>query len=554
MILDSEVIVKTKYNSNLDYYKSLGYDVNSDEITVDIKHLPLNSFSLVNVSCDYCGILEKIPYYKWNRSMKSQIKKYCCTDCKGEKIKESNLIKHGVTSVAKLESSKEKSKRTNLEKYGVEFQTQSNLVKEKIKEKNLEKFGFENPMKSPEVREKQVNTIKNKWGVDNVSKLDEIKTKKKETTLSNWGVDHPLKSEEIKNKIKKTNLEKFGNQYFTKTEIWRKGNYDIANDEFYVSYINNGISIFKCDFGQDHNFEISKDVYSKRKLYNVNLCTICNPVGENKSIKEKELFNWISERYSGEIIQTYRDGRMEIDIYLPDLMLGFEFNGLYWHSTEYKDKKFHINKTNFFKERGIRIIHIWEDDWDFKKEIVKSQISNLLRLNKRSVFARKCKVKEITDTREVKNFLNLNHIQGPVNSALKIGLYYDDELISLMTFDHFEGRNKMKSNEWNLNRFCSKLGVSVIGGASKLFNFFINNYDVKRIVSYADGDWSVGDLYYKLEFNLVYQTNPDYKYIVNGKRIHKSRFRKSKTSISESKLEIHKIWDCGKLKFERILS
>jgi hypothetical protein len=552
MLLDKEVIVKTKYNYNLVYYKSLGYDINLDQIIVNIDHLLENSFSLVNVSCDYCGLLENIPYYKWNRSMKSTIKKYCCKNCKGEKIKESNLLKWGVTSVAKLESSKEKSKMTNLEKYGVEFQTQSNLVKNKIKETNLKKLGFENPMKSPEVRKKQINTVKNKWGVDNISKIDEIKNKKKQTTLSNYGVEYPLRSEEIKNKVKNTNLEKYGDEYFTRNEIYRKENYHIANDKFYINYIENGVSLFKCDYGLDHQFQISKDVYSKRKLYGVGLCTICNPVDDLMSIKEKELFHFISSVYRGEIIQTWRIEKQEIDIYIPELNIGFEFNGLWWHCDKYKNSKFHLNKTNYFKEREIRIIHIWEDDWDNKKEIIKSQISNILKKSKKNIFARKCFVREV-NLKESKEFLNKNHIQGNVSSVVKLGLYYDDKLISLMTFDNFEGRRRMEDGGWNLSRFCNEREISVVGGASKLLRYFIKNYNPIRIISYADKDWSVGDLYYKLGFNLVNETNPDYKYVINGVRIHKGRFKKSKIGVSESDLKIPKIWDCGKLKFEFLL-
>lgn len=55
-------------------------------------------------------------------------------------------------------------------------------------------------------------------------------------------------------------------------------------------------------------------------------------------------------------------------------------------------------------------------------------------------------------------------------------------------------------------------------------------------------------------FKLLYETDPDYKYIINGKRINKSRFRKSnlKTDLSESEYmsSVPKVWDCGKMKFE----
>jgi hypothetical protein len=125
-----------------------------------------------------------------------------------------------------------------------------------------------------------------------------------------------------------------------------------------------------------------------------------------------------------------------------------------------------------------------------------------------------------------------------------------------MTFDHFEGRKKMNDDEWNLNRFCTKKEMVVIGGASKLFNFFLKEISPKRIISYSDRDWSIGNLYNKLGFNLISKSEPDYKYVINNKRVHKSNMKKSKIEykITESEYfkskNIYRIWDCGKLKFE----
>jgi hypothetical protein len=202
----------------------------------------------------------------------------------------------------------------------------------------------------------------------------------------------------------------------------------------------------------------------------------------------------------------------------------------------------------------IRIIHIWEDDWIYKTEIVKSQIKNWLVLTENKIFARKCEVKEINNS---KDFLNKNHIQGSDRSIIKLGLFYNNELVSIMTFNKTEGRKKMIDTDWNLSRFSNKLEYNVVGGASKLLNYFIKNYNPKRIISYADKDWSNGSVYYKLGFNLVNETKPDYKYLINNKRVHKSRYRKSKlnTTLTESQymLDIPRIWDCGKIKFEIIL-
>jgi hypothetical protein len=266
----------------------------------------------------------------------------------------------------------------------------------------------------------------------------------------------------------------------------------------------------------------------------------------------------IKEVYIGEIIQSYRDG-LEIDVYLPELKLGFEFNGLYWHSELKKYKNYHIDKTKYFEERGIRIFHIWEDNWTFNRDIVKSQLKNWLGLTNNKIFARKCILK-VVENKDSKKFLDENHIQGYVNSNYSLGLYHNDELVSIMNFDKYEGRKKMNDSEWNLNRFCNKINTNVIGGASKLLKYFIEKNKPNRIISYADRDWSVGSLYHKLGFNLIKESNPDYKYIVDDKRVHKSRFRKSNLKISgiteseyTNEKNINRIWDCGKLKFEIII-
>lgn len=139
-----------------------------------------------------------------------------------------------------------------------------------------------------------------------------------------------------------------------------------------------------------------------------------------------------------------------------------------------------------------------------------------------------------------------------------MGLFYNGELVSIMTFSKLEGRKVLGENEWNLSRFCNKLGTNVVGGASKLLKNFIKEYSVSRIISYADNDWSDGNIYYKLNFNLINKTRPDYKWIVDGIRKHKQNYKKSKLKIVDdvteanhmNSLGYYKVWDCGKLKFE----
>jgi hypothetical protein len=184
----------------------------------------------------------------------------------------------------------------------------------------------------------------------------------------------------------------------------------------------------------------------------------------------------------------------------------------------------------------------------------------LIGRTENKIFARKCEVKVINDSKIVRLFLEKNHIQGFVGSSLKIGLFYKQELVSLMTFDHLEGRMKMLENHWNLNRFCNKINTNVVGGASKLFSYFVNKYQPKRVISYADKDWSEGKLYNILGFVKVSESSPDYKYIVDGRRRNKQNYKKSNLNIGSElteaefmkKSHILRIWDCGKIKYEKL--
>jgi hypothetical protein len=368
-------------------------------------------------------------------------------------------------------------------------------------------------------------------------------------------VDWHTKNKTIKDKISKTNLEKWETKHVFLNNEWRKNNFKIAQDPNYLDFKSDK-NIFNCDLQKDHQFEISTDDYYGRLKSNNKLCTICNPISSQTSYKENEIFDFIKSIYSGKIIKSWRENRLEIDIYLPELGIGFEFNGIWWHSDKYKKKDYHKDKINFFKDKGIRIIYIWEDDWIFKNEIIKSQIKNWLNITESKIFARKCKI-EIIDNKIGNIFLNENHIQGSDRSILKIGLFYKNELVSIMTFNKSEGRKKMYDYEWNLSRFCNKLNTNVVGGASKILTYFIKKYEAKRIISYADKDWSVGNLYNKIGFNLISESNPDYKYVIKNKRKNKANFKKSnlKTELTESEYmkNIPKIWDSGKMKFEMII-
>src|SRR3990167_135083 len=279
-------------------------------------------------------------------------------------------------------------------------------------------------------------------------------------------------------------------------------------------------------------------------------CPTCNPKGSSKG--ERELATWISHYVRIEENTRILDGK-EIDIFIPERNLGLEYNGEYWHSDQLKGKNYHIDKTILAKKKGITLIHIFEHEWLNKQEIVKSRILSILGKTY-SIGARNCVIKEIPFP---KDFLNENHIQGAGSvSKHNIGLYYLDMLVAVMTLS----KPRFNSNyEYELIRYCSLTGVTVVGGASRLLRYFIKQHNPLNIISYSDKRWSIGNLYLQLGFVYSHTSDPNYFYFRNGDIVtrYKAQKHKLKDLVPEhynpeqTETEIMtnagylKVYDCG---------
>ncbi len=273
---------------------------------------------------------------------------------------------------------------------------------------------------------------------------------------------------------------------------------------------------------------------------------------------EQEIKDFITSMGLDIVINTRKIiSPYELDIYIPNKSLAIEFNGLYWHSEKYKPNNYHLIKTKLCEDKGIQLIHIFEDEWLFKKEIVKSRLTYLLGQTNIKLYGRNCIIKNVNQ-KDSEHFLIENHIQGNCRAIKRIGLYYNDELVSLMTFSNYRKimGKQTKDNSFELLRFCNKLNTTVIGGADKLLKHFIKTFKPDEIISYADRRWSQGDLYEKLGFKKSHSSKPNYWYILNEKRVHRFNFRKDilvKEGFDESKTEheimnsrnIYRIYDCG---------
>lgn len=251
----------------------------------------------------------------------------------------------------------------------------------------------------------------------------------------------------------------------------------------------------------------------------------------------------------------------ELDIYLPEHNLAIEYCGLYWHSELFKDKNYHKNKYEKCKEKGIRLLTIFQNEWVYNKNIVKSKLKNILNLGTETIYARKCKIVRLKHYSEVSEFMANNHIQGAGRGGSYLfGITYNDNLIGCMIF------KKSKDSTIILDRYATS--HTVVGGFSKCLKYassILKTDGIDEIESFADLRWSVGNLYIKNEFTEKYILSPDYSYIRNDSLFHKFNFRHTRlrkmkqydSTLSESenmkKMNIHKIYDCGKIKYVKTI-
>jgi len=307
-------------------------------------------------------------------------------------------------------------------------------------------------------------------------------------------------------------------------------------------------------------FSYTKQYFNTSK-FRPNLCPKCHPYIYNKiSAGQQELFNYIVS-LKPNATMNYRSNyhNPEIDIFISDLNLGFEFTGLYWHSesvllSNNKSPQRDHKKQQYFAQQGIQLIEIFEDEWRDKQDIVKSRVANILGKITNKIFARQCIIREI-DTKTARQFFQQNHLMSHGRSNFRVGLFYQDQLVSAMSF--CKNNLSRKIQGWELNRFASLCHYNVIGAASKLFYYFVKHIDPEEIVSYSDNRWSRGDLYDKLGFEKISNGTPNYWYFLpDQSRIHRFNLRKTVndhpdlTEVQNRQLQgYNRIWDCGSSKW-----
>lgn len=465
-----------------------------------------------------------------------------------------------------------------LKKYP-KFQTVRNMVSAIIKDKYLIKCKYCNEYLTYEKCIRYHDTY--------TCGKDSCRTKGiKETNMKKYGVSMYMNSSEALEKRRKNGWKAWNSLVDRKHNTKFINHYNKIKkrlDENHLSGINSideyfGILDEKTKRAIKYNFtcNICGCKFS-HMLHSVDFpyCRVCHPVPAKSCIvindngapvtarvsdKESELYDFCKS-ICPDAIRNKRNlinDNSELDIFIPSLNIGIEFNGIYWHSEEYKPQMYHKDKTEKYLKNGIQIIHVFEDEWINKKQIVKARLRHILNKTKYHIGARKCSVKQI-DSKLAKRFLEKYHLQGNVKSNINLGLYYRNRLVAVMNF----GKPRFsKKYDYELLRYATISSFNIVGGASKLFKHFIKKYKGK-IITYADRRWSVGNLYNNLGFKQIKISKPNYFYVIKQKRETRYKFQKSMlknklekfypdlTEVENMKLNgYRRIWDAGNIVFE----
>ena len=471
--------------------------------------------------------------FDYPTSRKIYCSNYCATHSSAvvEKRKKTNLEKYGVESAFQNEQVKEKIRKTNLERYGTEYGLASKEVREKIEATNMAKYGKKHCMQNKEIKQKAINTTIERYGVDNVSKSVSIKEKKEQTSLKNFGVKYHTQLDSQKQKVKEVMLDKYGIDNICQKDMANLKNYNKEYIE--ANFIEDGYFLFReCKA----YFNIKQDTTMHRMKRRFD---IVYPNKRMRSVVEKEIVAFLRTFYEKTITMNNFDvlsanvlgkrNPLELDIYLPDSKLAIEFDGLMYHSygkSQYDvfnnyddiDANKHLSKTLMCESLGIQLLHIFENEWEDKRSIWESMIKVKLGYADVKINARDCDIREI-DFKEERDFLEENHIQGYMHASHSYGLYYNDELVQVMSFSKVRfGKNK--KYDWELIRECSKLNTVVRGGYSKLLQHFCERNE-GSIMSYANRRWSS-----PLVNNngiLIKTTEPNYFYFLPNEYVLYSR-------------------------------
>lgn len=462
---------------------------------------------------------------------------------RSDKRKATNNEKYGVDFASQLPETKIKAELTCMQRYGTASPTQNAVVLAKSSTTCLINNGVSWPQQNELIYKKTTDTFVSRYGVARPAQNAAVHHRMQETMLSRHGVVNPMHIQSIVDSVV-TNNKLTG---FDKMLSFRGKLEPQFTKEAYATATADTLFLWKCSYCETAFYEtISSTLKSK--------CPTCNP--STMTWGEQLIANWLTTAgLVYEVNNTKMITPLHLDFYIPSLNLAIEFNGTYWHSEKAnRGRTYHFNKYKKCEELGIKLIQVFEHELINSEALIKNRIMHAISKTPNKTAARKLKVTEITSV-QARVFFNENHLQSGMISKVNYGLVDSTgQLYSVMSFT--KSRFSKNLAEWELTRFASLAGWSVVGAAQKLFKHFVKIHAPGAIVSYANLQWGKGGVYDQMGFAFAHYSQPNYWYFKNINDI-KSRVKFQKHKLPQ---ELHhlgsewvimqhlgwnRFWDCG---------
>ena len=449
---------------------------------------------------------------------------------------------------------REKSKKTCLKKYGVDCYSKT--------ESGRNRASFITTKKAPSVdslfeyyvteRHSVIDTAMHfnvsvitvlKWlSKNNLSKTPEqIEETKKKTNMGRFGVEYSFSSPEVQEHYRKNCIEKYGFDHPISKGA-EKSTEILSSEEKFAGFLID-------------NFDDKPNYTMVARALGCSDNKVKGAVKKNGwedylsmyvSSQEDEL-QTLLKKFNVDFVTHERkilNGK-EIDIYIPSKKIGIEFNGDYWHSDAIKKKNYHFDKSKLAESKGVRLIHIYEYEWNTMKDKIIQLLKIALGIVDSKIYARKCEIREITN-QEAKVLNDKVHLQNHRSAQVTYGLYYHGELVQLMSFSRTHYNRNLKGDKtWEIIRGCPGSNNIVVGGVSKLFSRFIKDYDPDEVFSYCDFNKFNGKSYEAIGMKFVGYTGPDKTYLIDG-----VAYKRNPSKYKEYKEKAEAvIWGAGSKKY-----
>lgn len=450
---------------------------------------------------------------------------------------------------------------------------------------NIEKWGVANPMQKSEFKANQKQVVLEKYGVDNPSKSEEIKRKKIETCRSTHGVDHPMQSEDVRSKSQVTLLKTRGVRNISqdpsikedKLATLRDGRWEVFTEQLALKhlkplfsreeYMAGGALKYLCDkCGKTFEFSIGR------------LQNIYCPDHYFQSDCEFQVFEFLQGlgvtvqpnrriNVTGELVEDFAQTHYEVDLLLPDLKIGIEIDGIYWHSDVFKHKNYHLEKTEFFAKHGIRLIHIFDCEWLYHRHKVEAFLKNITQRAPIKLRAEDCALERVKRS----PLFELHHMQGDCGAPYTYALTNNGQHVAAASF----GKPRFNSEyDWELLRLVTHPDFMIYGGFARLLKIFKQDVMTQgqKLITYCDRRFFTGQVYLNNGFKLTHTSAPGYYYVHYGQNnrdisdlMHRVNFQKHKlekilrvfnpelTEYENMRANYYyRVWDCGNYVFSLV--